>query len=66
MTSTQCQEIIDRLPDEELICFIETCSNHGVALAAETQLRRRYPSRIKTRAGKRKQDAPKRAGEEAR
>lgn len=41
---------IDRAPDEHLIDIATTCSNRGVALAAEVALRKRYPSKRAARA----------------
>ena len=40
-------ELIERLTDDDLIDFATTCSNRGVALAAEMHLRRRYPSTVR-------------------
>ena len=45
VTAKRAQEIIDSVDDDFLIDLATTCSNRGVALQAEMQLRRRYPSR---------------------
>ena len=45
MTEHRAQELIDRMTDEALVAFATTCSNRGVRLDAEMQLRKRYPSR---------------------
>ena len=40
------REIIDRmLGDDDLIDIATTCSNRGVSIAAEIQIRKRYPSK---------------------
>lgn len=46
VTPERAQELIDRLTDGDLIDFATTCSNKAVALEAEMQLRKRYPSSI--------------------
>jgi hypothetical protein len=47
MTRERALEIIARLSDDDLISIATTCSNRGVALAAETHLRKRHPSKVK-------------------
>lgn len=46
-TPERNRELIDRMSDDQLIDFATTCSDRGVALAAEMHLRSRYPSRRK-------------------
>ena len=38
-----------RIQDDHLIAFATTCSDQGIALAAEMALRKRYPSKISIR-----------------
>jgi hypothetical protein len=45
---------IDRVSDDVLLSIAETCSNRGVALAAEMALRRRYPSKVRVERGVRR------------
>lgn len=53
MTHERAKQIISEIPDDQLIDFITTCSNKGVALTAEIELRKRYRSAAATRAIKR-------------
>lgn len=39
------KEILSKVSDDFLIDMATTCSNRGMALASEMQLRARYPSR---------------------
>lgn len=44
MTAQRALEIIARMSDDDLIDMTTTCSDRGVALAAEMHLRKRYPA----------------------
>lgn len=46
MTPERVQQIIDQMSDDDLIAFATKCSNRGISLSAEMQLRARYPSSV--------------------
>ncbi len=45
MTQERAKEIIESIPDDVLIDFATTCSNYGLAMRAEIELAKRYPSK---------------------
>ena len=47
MTEGRVREVIDGMSDDDLIDFATTCSNSGLRLCAEIELRKRHPSRKK-------------------
>ena len=51
MTAERAKEVIrTMLSDDDLIDMATTCSDRGIALASEMELRRRYPSKKSIKA----------------